>query len=115
MVFVEPICLPQQLSMPGDHHSPQCSLEQLTSAWHRGGRCPGHVQARDLSSVLWFSECAWQVDDSAGGEAAAPTGLWEALLRGPCRAKLPSWVGPAAVFPSAWAAAGKLLTVELLN
>lgn len=78
MVFGEPICLPQQQSMPGDHHSSQCSWEQLTSAWHRGG-----IQARDLSSVLWFSKCAQQVDDSAGGEAAAPKGLWEVLLGAP--------------------------------
>lgn len=71
MVFGEPVCLSQQRSMPGDHHTPQCSLGQLASAWHRGLEQVLSWGSQSVPSS-WMTLCKWQQHLKAWG--AAPEG-----------------------------------------
>lgn len=104
MVFGEPVCLSQQRSMPGDHHTPQCSLGQLASAWHRGLEQVLSWGSQSVPSS-WMTLCKWQ--QHLKGRGGAPEGSY--------LPRLPSWAGPAAVSSSAWATTARSAAMELLS
>ncbi|KAK1340357.1 hypothetical protein QTO34_018925 [Cnephaeus nilssonii] len=57
--------------MPGDHHTPQCSLGQLASAWRRGLEQVLSWGSQSVPSS-WMTLCKWQQHLKAWG--AAPEG-----------------------------------------